>query len=317
MSGPDERRHSVDPVDEGRHEPGPERWWNESWYLDWISDDGTHAGYARLGLHPTMKVAWWTAVVVGPDRKLVEAVDLTLPLPAPDATGVEHEGTSVHCLVEDPLEVMRVVATSPAVVYDDPGDVYQEAPGTPTTLDLDVRWRTDGVPHHYVHTTRYEIPCLVEGTVTVGDEVLTFTGQGQRDHSWAPRDWWSVEWCWFSARLDDGTRIHGADIRISAELRMSFGYVQEDGEVRPIESDLVVTEVLGEHGIPTTATITCPPVDLDVSVEVLDAAPLRFVDGDLLDHFPRASARFTTADGRSGHGWIEWNQVQTPKEPAG
>jgi hypothetical protein len=26
--------------------------------------------------------------------------------------------------------------------------------------------------------------------------------------------------------------------------------------------------------------------------------------------FPRAMARFVGADGRSGHGWIEWNQPQ-------
>ncbi len=306
--------HEVDPADEGRHEPGPERWWNESWYLDWVSEDGT-AGYVRLGLHPNQGVAWWTATVVGPDRKLVEAVDLGLPIPPDGATGVAADGTSVDCIIEDPLRCMHVVATSPAALLDEPADVYRGAAGEPTTLDIDLRWRTDGEPHHYLHTTRYEIPCLVEGTIRIGDEELTVVGQGQRDHSWAPRDWWSVEWCWFSARLDDGTRIHGADIRLAPDLRPSFGYVQDAGGVRPITSDLVVEEVRGEHGFPATARITCPPVGLDVQVETVAFAPLLFVDGDRVDHFPRAHARYVTADGVRGEGWIEWNQVQ-PTRPS-
>ena len=28
-----------EPVDEGRHEPGSEDLWNESWYFDAVSDD--------------------------------------------------------------------------------------------------------------------------------------------------------------------------------------------------------------------------------------------------------------------------------------
>ena len=47
-------------------------------------------------------------------------------------------------------------------------------------------------------TTRYEIPCLVTGTVTVDGETFTVEGQGQRDHSWGVRDWWAFGWCWCS-----------------------------------------------------------------------------------------------------------------------
>ena len=303
--------HPVDPADEGRHQPGPEEWWNESWYLDFVSEDGRLGGYVRLGLHPNQGVAWWTAFVVGPDRPTVAAIDLGVPLPAPDAMEVEANGTSVSIVVERPLESMRIVASSAAVVHDDPADVYAGKPGTPTTFAIDMVWATDGEPHHYGRTTRYEIPCVVRGTVTVGDEVFALVGQGQRDHSWAPRDWWSMDWCWFAGRLSDGSRLHGADIRILPELRLSFGYVQDAEGGRAIESDLVVTEELGREQLPTTASITCPPVGLDVSVETIAFGPLLFVDGaGRVDRFPRAMARFTAPDGRTGLGWIEWNQVQ-------
>jgi hypothetical protein len=312
----------VDVADEGRHEPGPDMWWNESWYLDFATDDGTLGGYVRLGLYPNQQVAWWTVAIVGPDRELLEAVDLTLPSPgrtADDGTRVEVDaaGTTVSCLFDDPLQAMRVVAEGPATWYADPADVYREARGRSAQLGLDIVWRSDGQPYHYVHTTRYEVPCLVEGTLTIDGTPMAFTGQGQRDHSWAPRDWWTFNWCWFSTRLDDGTRAHGADIRISPELRLSFGYVQDHGTVHPIETGLVVDEDLGAEQLPTAATIRCDDVGLDLAVEPIAFGPLLFVDpGGRVDRFPRAMARFTAPDGRTGLGWIEWNQVQSPRPPA-
>jgi hypothetical protein len=310
--------HAVDATDEGRHEPGTDRWWSESWYLDFVADGGSIAGYVRLGLYPNQGVAWWTVAVVGPDRDLVEAVDLTLPVPesfspADGRVEIEAAGTSVACIFEDPLQAMRVVTSGPAVIYAAPADVYRSAPGTPAELDLDLVWRSDGQPYHYVHTTRYELPCLVAGSLTIDGTTYPIVGQGQRDHSWAPRDWWTVDWCWFSGRLDDGTRVHGADIRIAPDLRPSFGYVQDDGGVHPIDQDLVVEESLGAEQLPTAATIRCPPVGLDLAVEPIAFGPLLFVDPDgRVDRFPRAMARYTAADGRVGHGWIEWNQVQRP-----
>src|SRR5439155_26689961 len=47
--------------DEGRHPPGPEELWNESWYFDAVSEDGTVGMYTRLGLYPNLGVAWFTA----------------------------------------------------------------------------------------------------------------------------------------------------------------------------------------------------------------------------------------------------------------
>jgi hypothetical protein len=54
-------------------------------------------------------------------------------------------------------------------------------------------------------------------------------------------------------------------------------------------------------------------VGLDLTVEPLAFGPLLFVDPDgRVDRFPRALARFTAPDGRTGLGWVEWNQVQRP-----
>ena len=85
---------------------------------------------------------------------------------------------------------------------------------TPVELALALRWDTTGEPYAYRATTRYEIPCRVSGTVRCGEETIEFAGVGQRDHSWGVRDWWSAEWMWSAAHLQDGTHLHGVEFRL-------------------------------------------------------------------------------------------------------
>ena len=305
--------HAVDPDDEARHEPADEALWNESPYLDLVSDDGSIAGYARIGLYPNLGVTWWTATVVGPDRPLVTSVAYDLPIAPRPGMAVESGGYVFDYHVERPLGTARLVGSVPASVHDDPVDVYRGVVGRPTTLGFDLRWTTDGVPYHYGLTTRYEVPCLVAGTVTVGDDVFDVVGQGQRDHSWGVRDWWAFGWCWFSCRLDDGTRVHGTDVRIPGQ-RIPFGYVQgPDGGVVTV-TGLDVSEELGREGMPTTARARLDPVGMDLTVEPVSFGPLVLTATDgRVSRFPRAMARFTASDGRTGTGWVEWNQPVGPE----
>ena len=215
--------------------------------------------------------------------------------------------------------------SAPARIIDPPEQVYAqgELSGTPARLDLDLTWTTDGVPYHYDLTTRYEIPCLVSGTVTVDGETFTVDGQGQRDHSWGVRDWWAFGWCWCSMRLDDGTRVHLADIRMDIGIPVFFGYIQqpEHGLVLPATA-LSVTEDVGPHGLPSKARIEIAATDSDSNPEDgsdlmqigLDVTPVAFGpvllrnDDGRTSRFPRAMVTCRTDDGRTGAGWIEWNQ---------
>ena len=123
----------------------------------------------------------------------------------------------------------------PATAVAEPADVYtkgEHEAGPGVDLDLDLTWTTDGSAYHYELTTRYEIPCTVAGTVTIDGATITVQGQGQRDHSWGVRDWWAFGWCWCSMRLDDGTRVHLADIRMPG-MPVFFGYIQTPGTVNP------------------------------------------------------------------------------------
>jgi hypothetical protein len=324
------RPHAVDPADEQRHAPGPEQLWNESYYLDFVADDGRVAGYARIGLYPNLGVTWWTTMLVGEGRPTVSSVAYDLPVAGGTGLLIDADGVAMSGVVDEPLRTMSLRGTAPGRRLDRPEGVYRDEPGHPTTIALDLTWMTDGVPYHYDLTTRYEIPCLVRGEIAIGDERLTVNGQGQRDHSWGERDWWAFGWCWAAARLDDGTRVHLADIRIPNHP-MAFGYLQSppaptppaplhapgptgppEDPVRPVTS-LEVTEELGVEGLPVTATARVEPDGLDLRIEPVAFGPVMLVAPDgRVSRFPRAVARFVAADGRAGLGWIEWNQPEGP-----
>ncbi|HLH28400.1 MAG TPA: hypothetical protein VKW77_05765, partial [Acidimicrobiales bacterium] len=260
--------HTVDPADERVHVPGPEDLWSESYYLDFVADTGELAGYTRLGVYPNLGVTWWTTALVGEGRPIVSSVDHHLPPPdgTPSAGGlrVRSPGFDSEYAVRDPLRSMSVRGSADAAAFEAPEDVYRTGRGQPSRIELDLTWSTDGAPYHYDVTTRYEVPCRVEGEVCVEGSRLRVAGQGQRDHSWGVRDWWAFGWCWAAARLEDGARVHWADIR-SPGGRIGLGYLQQDGEVSPVES-LRVDESPGREGLPERAVAVVEPTGLHLEI---------------------------------------------------
>jgi hypothetical protein len=292
--------HDVVAADEGTHDPAGDELWNESWYADVVSADGTVAAYVRLGLYPNLGQAWWHAVVVGPGRPLVLSSVTTLP---PSGMALAGDSVDVALSADEALRTFTVRGSTTAETYHDPADVYAGTPSGSVTVEIDATWRTVGVPYHYGMTTRYEIPCAVEGFVVIDGEKLVLDGPGQRDHSWGVRDWWTFGWCWSAGHLDDGTHVHLTDVRLDG-ARFAAGYVQADGAVTPIVSGQV-TEEPGDF--PTRATAVLG--DLTVEIEPLQWGPILLTAADgRTGKFPRASARFTASDGRTGTGWVEWNQ---------
>jgi hypothetical protein len=179
---------------------------------------------------------------------------------------------------------------------------------------MNLEWATDGTPYTYRLTTRYEIPCTVTGTVTVGDASYRIESvPGQRDHSWGVRDWWSMDWMWSALHLDDGTHLHGVNIRIPGIPAVSIGYVQDrDGKVT--EPDTVSSrDTFGDNGLPQNATLSLDPGEITGNVDVCAHAPVSLTAADgRVSQFPRAWVSISTADGRAGVGWMEWNRNLVP-----
>jgi hypothetical protein len=250
-------------------------------------------------------------MVVHPDRPLVASVAYDLPVIGGTGLALRAEGYEFEGVVGEPLRTMSVHARVPGSAHAEPAAVYRRDVGVPTTVDLDLTWTTDGTPYHYDLTTRYEVPCMVSGELVVGGQPMVIDGQGQRDHSWGVRDWWAFGWCWAAARLDDGTRVHLADIRIPGSP-IAFGYVQPGaGSAVDQVEQLAMTEQLEDDGLPSSASVHLEPGGLDIEIRPVAFGPLRLEAGDgRVSRFPRAMARFTLRDGRTGTGWIEWNQPE-------
>lgn len=283
-----------DPADEGRHEPGPEPLWNESWYFDAVSDDGTLGVYVRAGHLPNQGFVLHTSAVVGPGRPAIMLIE-ERPLDGDDG---------LTC--EAPLERFTVRVHGTGEAHEDESAPLRGEPGTPVDVGFDLTWETDGVPYQWRVATRYEIPCRVSGTVTVDGETIAFSGVGQRDHSWGARDWWANDWMWNALHLEDGTHTHA--VMVSEVPGMAIGYAQRAGTVTEFKQG-TLTEELAPNGLISAATITTDDLVCEIEPVAFGALRLDAPDGRV-SHFPRAMCRVATADGRTGVGWIEFNRNQ-------
>ncbi|HEX2401148.1 MAG TPA: phosphotransferase [Mycobacterium sp.] len=285
--------------DERAHDPTDEPLWNESWYFDFADRGQGVGGWIRLGLMPNEKTAWIIALLCGPDMPTVAAVDF-------------HDTGAIELSLEatEPLQTYTVSVRGTGQAYDDPAALLRSDSGRPVELTMDLVWTTAGTPYQYRITPRYEIPCTVSGTITVdGREIPLRAVAGQRDHSWGVRDWWAMDWVWSALHLDDGTHLHGVDIRIPGAPPIGVGYLQQAG--RPLVELQAVTarETFGDNGLPQATTIDFG--ELKATIDIRGHAPVLLTAPDgRISHFPRAWATVATDDGRTGVGWVEWNRNQ-------
>ena len=300
-----------DPADEAAHAPGDETLWSESWYWDFADPEQGIGGWIRLGLMPNQNVAWINALICGPEIPTVACVDFEAPLPE-NPNDIRSGTTEMRHAATDPLQEYQVTVSGPAQAYDDPAALLRGEPGRPTDLGMDLTWSTTGTPYAYRIATRYEIPCTVSGSLTADGHTYRFTAvPGQRDHSHGVRDWWSMDWVWSALHLEDGTHLHGVDLRIPGMPPVSVGYIQPPDEPVIETTSVTADATLADNGLPLATTLTMQPGPLIATIEVRGHAPVRLDAPDgRVSFFPRAWATVQTTDGRHGVGWLEWNRNQ-------
>ncbi|TRW79671.1 phosphotransferase [Mycolicibacterium sp. 018/SC-01/001] len=295
--------------DEGRHTPGDDALWSESWYFDFVDTTQNLGGWFRLGLIPNQGHAWVNGLLCGPGRPTIAVLDFDAPLPD-DHTVVAADGAQLRMEIAEPLVRFRVSLRGRGQAYDDPAELLRGGGGRAVDVVAELEWVSDGSPYQYRVSPRYEIPCRVSGTVTAdGHSYAISEVAGQRDHSWAARDWWGMDWVWTALHLDDGTHLHGVDIRIPGAPALSVGYRQRAGEPLDELTRVEARDTVWDGELPVSAV-----VDYDGLVATISAtghAPVLLTSPDgRLSRFPRSWATVTTDDGRTGIGWIEWNRSQ-------
>ena len=258
---------------------------------------------------PNQHTAWITALLCGPDMPTVAVVDFGVELPD-DPGDVRTATIELTLAATTPLEDYRVGCVAAGEAYDDPAALLRGETGRPVEMTMDLAFTTVGTPYQYRVTPRYEIPCTVSGTVTVGEREFVVSGvPGQRDHSWGVRDWWGMDWVWSALHLADGTHLHGTDIRLPGAPPIGIGYIQPPGGPLVELQTVTAREAFGDNGLPVATTLTMNPGDVTATVDIRGHAPVLLTSPDgRVSHFPRAWATVTTTDGRTGVGWLEWNR---------
>jgi hypothetical protein len=294
--------------DEGRHLPGTEGVWGESWYHDFASSDGTYGGWLRLGLYPNLGVVWYWVAIVRRGEPLVLISDTTAPCPPRDAPlAVRTDRYETEWTCTEPLQVWRITGRGGARVWADPAAVFTERPTSMPVVDLsfDLEWRAAAPAFPYTETTRYEQASWVQGEVTIGGEHLEVYCPGQRDHSWGNRVW-SFPWVWCSGHLPGSTSFHAVRTLVPGGSNFQTGFVAEPGRDLQRADRVDVAYTVDDHDLPTAATLTVGSLQLAVTPELHAPAMIQSPDG-VASRFPRSMVRVETPDGRVGHGWLELN----------
>jgi len=295
--------------DEGPHAATDEQLWNESWYFDFADAEQGVGGWIRLGLYPNQRIAWVNALVCGPDMPTLAVNDFEADLPQ-DPAVVRTSDIDLALAATEPLRTYQVTLRGRGRSFDDPAALLRGEAGRPVEVAMDLVWTAAGTPYQYRITPRYEIPCTVSGTIAVeGRQIRVREVAGQRDHSWGVRDWWAMDWVWSALHLDDGTHLHGVDIRIPGAPPLGIGYLQQPGQPLVELQVVAARETFGDNGLPQSTVLSYG--DLTATIDVRGHAPVLLTAPDgRVSHFPRAWATIVTDDGRTGVGWVEWNRNQ-------
>ncbi len=104
--------------------------------------------YVRIGLYPNLGVCWYTALVCGPGRPTVAAIDFAAPLPDGAGLDVQTGALDAAHICEQALERFGVTLEALGEAYDeDPSALLRGESGRPQPLALDLRWDTAGTPY--------------------------------------------------------------------------------------------------------------------------------------------------------------------------
>ncbi|MGK2867307.1 MAG: phosphotransferase [Mycobacterium sp.] len=296
-------------ADEGPHAHTDEALWSESWYFDFVDAAQGLGGWVRLGLIPNQNRSWINAFLCGPGMPTVAVNDLNAALPA-DPARVCTDDIDLGLSATVPLQRYRVTLQARGEAYDDPSGLLRGEAGRPVEVGLDLEFTSVSTPYLYRITPRYEIACTVSGTATVdGHQYPLSSVPGQRDHSWGVRDWWGMDWVWSAVHLDDGTHLHGVDLRVPGMSPIGIGYLQQEGKPLVELTAVTADKAFGDNGLPVSTSLSLAPVNVEVATEIRGHAPVLLTSDDgRVSQFPRAWATVTTADGRTGVGWLEWNR---------
>ncbi|MBT0567814.1 aminoglycoside phosphotransferase family protein [Williamsia sp. CHRR-6] len=305
----------VDPDDEFPHGDPSGLDANETWYHDVVDMSHGVGAYLRLGSGSGRSGGTLSGVICGPSIPTItllhRGIDMA-DLSGPDMT-VTSENVRYTARVLTALSHTGLSVTGTGQAFADPRDVVVQSGEVPVTVSLDLNFYTSGVAHRSDMIEAYEVPCAVTGTIEVtGPDLhigpLAINGPGQRSHSWNIADWWSTTWFWFAVHFEDGTYLHGLDVRphgLTPGSRLHY----QPADAPPVQLERCrVIDVVSDEGLITASTIAIEPGSATIGFTTVGHGPLgqRTRSGRVVV-VQRAWGTFTRNDGLTGLGWMDWS----------
>lgn len=313
--------YSPNIADEGEHVPPADSpLWNESWYFDAVTPDGSLGMYARIGRLPNQNRCNFVGGVFRRDEDPIMFADMDAPLPPSDPLvqqfATDRFSFASQCV--DPLTTFALKLSGTGASFVDSSAPLRGEGGVDVpNVAFDLVWRTQGQPYKKRAQTRYEIPCQVDGVIQIGEERLEIRAvPGERNHSWGVRNWWVSDWVWSGLHFEDGTQVFTIALNKGAESSGGSGFVQKDGKIREI-SRVVNDFEWRKDGLPSKLRLQIKPAELTIECEPIVSTGLRLLDPEGREaHLPRVMCNAVTGDGVRGVGWLDFNHVVKRDPPS-
>jgi hypothetical protein len=208
-------------ADDARHHDVTEAEdWRESYYCNFADPTSGLHGVAWQGVRPNMERGEAVFVLYDGDRPLIHSVDMGVPVDRTVGAERVHIGNQrFECV--DPWRRWNV--------HFDDGTSSATVEWTQLTETCDWDWEdlTGGSKH-------FQAAGTVQVRARVAGRELEFSGYGERDRAWGPRNYDPIEFSWWVvAHFPDDVTAHGFVQLVGGEYRL-MGFLHAAGRTRPL-----------------------------------------------------------------------------------
>ncbi|MDX1457483.1 MAG: lipocalin-like domain-containing protein [Marinobacter sp.] len=146
----------------------------------------------------------------------------------------------------------------------------------------------------------------IEGTVTLGDDILEVSGKGWFDREWSSQFLKAGQqgWDWFALHLDGGEKLMGFRLREDGGAFLSGTWIEAGGEVDTLDSEELTLSPgrwhESEQGrVPVEWRLTIPQHDVDLTIA---APPGSYWNSGL---YPYWESPVSVTGSHPGEGYME------------
>lgn len=214
-----------------RHTSGIQKEWNESYYFYFYDPQNNIGGFTRIGFTPNRKEGSGYLFLFYKDEILV-----------------------FHKSIEI-FEVPEVIQVEPLQFRPEWTITFSgvmAAEGTARNVSMMLTFHPLSAEFSYLECVdqsqreigkvvcedHYEQMGFIKGVITVDSQSYTFSGFGERDHSWGERDWNAPDlWIYVTAHFDKAFGINIAKMLKDGQ-EIDAGFIMKKGENIPVKKVL-------------------------------------------------------------------------------